>query len=543
MRPLPLITALCLLAAAPAFAAPPAPEVIESDEGIEAQSFLTLSHHGYFRLRSDLFSNLPMVVGTSGGGRATVQRYADGGPIMGANMRMRWQPQLAIGQRLRIGTTIDVMDNVVLGSSDAYAELDPSAPLVFLDDSQTDAADAIRIKELWGEWDIAGTLLLRFGRMSNQFGLGMVDNAGSCIDCDYGDYVDRVSALIKAFGFHANFYFDAPGDGYLVQLPGHSFGQPTDASTSDDVVRWGFDLGFVPMDKAARAQRRKDLGSGEVVVDAVLRNTFTTQNLDSSTPTGQPSCAGDDPENPSFDCLELRAKQADVWVGDLFVELKWRPSFDMLFRASLEVAGMAGDVAFVQNRPVEGFTDSAKEFLSIGGVLQLELEHRKLTWGLELGVASGDDVAFGPNGRSFNVEEDGDYSSSSELSGNKTVGAFMFDRDYHVDLLLYREAIGAVTNTFYVKPSLRALLFESGEDTIGAEISLLYGHALVPDSVPGREAPLGFETDVKVFYEATGIGRAELAAGALIPLAGLDINAGDSITPAFALQARINMSF
>ncbi len=541
-----VLLSVCCLVAMPAEAKTP----VETDEGVKAQPFMTLQHSGYFRFRADMFMNGHLGNGVSGLVAPVHQTETnaalgeDSDTLAGANMRFRWQPQLNIGQRLKIGLTLDVLDNVVLGSTADYGAARADVPLVFLSDSQVSAGDTIRVKEVWAQWNFLNAMLFRGGRMADHFGLGMVHNGGKCIDCDFGDYADRVSVLMKAFGFHAHFFLDSPGEGASFALDGQTFGQPLDGNNMDDVIRWGFDLGYTPVTREAKEARRKALGSGKVVFDAVLRNSFTSQNLTSSVPTEQAECSAEDAANPSYDCVELRKRDADLWVPDFWMRLQWRPNFDTFFRMELEVAGLIGDVGFVQNRPVEGFVDSSKEFLSMGAVLQLELTRKKLSYGLEFGIATGDDVAFGPFGQGFTGATDGEYSNDDRLVNNKDVTAFLFDRDYHVDLLMYREVIGTVTNSFYLKPTVRAHLLETGEDIIGGELSVIYGHALLAESVPGREAPLGLETDVTVFYEAVGVGRAELSGGLLLPLSGLNdgLN-GPAPSLAFALQARIAMTF
>lgn len=546
----------CLAASAPALAND---DKVETDEGIEAQSFVTFDHHGYFRFRGDLFLNghlgnaqlaanprlltsgfLPPIHQLD----VNAQHGEDSDVVMGANIRMRWQPEMKIGGSLTLKTTLDVLDNVVLGSTPDFHADRPDTPLVFLSDSQTDFTDAIRVKEVYAEWDILAFLLLKVGRMGDQFGLGMVSNNGACPDCDFGDYVDRVALRIAAFGFNSWWFFDAPGDGQSTLNSLQPFGQPTDMASVDDVIRWGFTLGYTPIGKEEQAARKKELGTGKAVFDVVFKNTFTTQTLDSTLPalpeTGP--CSGTDPLEPDFDCQTLRKRDYDTWVGDLWFRMLWHPNFETRFRAELEFAAVFGSAGAVQSSQEAG--DSAKDFVGFGGVLQLDLQHRKLTYGLEVGFATGDDVAFGVFGPGFTNPSDSVYAQDPALRTNNDVTSFTFDRDYHVDLIMYREVIGAVTNSLYVKPSIEALLFSSGEDVIGGRLSAIYGHALQPSSTPGKEAPLGIETDISIFYEATGVARAELEAGVLVPLdafrAGLG---GPKPEVAFSLQARITMSF
>lgn len=518
---------------------------VETDEGIEAQPFLTLSHHGYLRFRADLVLNGNLGNGTGGAFLAPLHLTAlnehhgeDENLIMGANMRFRWQPELRIGQRLFIATTVDVLDNVVLGSTPAYGS--PEVPLVFLSETQTGFTDAVRVKHLWADWDIMHTLRLRFGRMPDHFGLGMVRNAGLCTDCDYDGAADRVAVTLRAFGFHSMWFFDAPGDGQLSQMRDEAFGQAYDISSIDDVIRWGFDFGYTPMDRKERDEQTRALQRGDAVFDGVWRNSFTTQELSSAAQQGEVFTAAYPPDI-EFQDVRLRPRSADLWETDFWFRLRWRPEFGMELRVELELAAMYGSIEHTQSIPEPA---SSKDFFGLGGVLQVELQHHKLTYELELGFATGDEVAFGPYGPAFNSPDDSVFASDERLRSNTTVDRFLFHRDYHVDLLMYREVIGTVTNSFYVKPSVRAHILESDEQVFGAELSLIYGHAIVPESTPGGEAPLGFETDINLFYAIPGRARFDIEAGVLAPFSafrrGKD---GPDPSVSFTLQTRATLTF
>ncbi|MEZ4466019.1 MAG: hypothetical protein R3F43_16560 [bacterium] len=82
-----------------------------------------------------------------------------------------------------------------------------------------------------------------------------------------------------------------------------------------------------------------------------------------------------------------------------------------------------------------------------GYALEFEARNDQLEWGLQHGAASGDkSPGFGVLDK-FPIDPDAEQPDT-EVTG------FKFDRDYVVDLILFREIIGAVTNAFYVKPWL-----------------------------------------------------------------------------------------
>ena len=524
-----------------------------TDQKISPQSFLTFKHSGYFRLRGDLFVNGDLGNKTSGLQSpihllGTNTKYGhDNDTITTANIRFRWRPELWIGERLSVGIELDVLDNLVLGSNSDSAAGRFDNPIPFFSDSAPPPGsgdllqDSIHIKQVWGQWEVMHAFLLKVGRMADHFGLGMVYNNGECLDCDFGDISDRAAITVRLFGFESTWFIDMPGEGLNTANRFEHFGQPRDGTQEDDVTRWGFTVGMIPYDRALKEKRRRDLLARKPVVDWFVRNTFVTQHLHSDVPLDTLACPAAHPLDTPYDCQALRPRKADLWLPQAWLKLMWWPRHDMRFRMELEFAGLIGDVQYTQNIPSPS---SAKDFLAFGGVLQFELQWRKLTALLETGFATGDEIAFGPYGNGFHEPDDTAYGGNLEKRGNKSIGEFLFDRDYHVDLLLYRQAIGTVTNSWYIKPTLRYELLQADAHVLGGELSFLYGHALVPESTPGGEAPLGFETDLRFFYEMGKVARADLEMGMLVPLKGF-FNRLTRVEPetAFTLQLRLTARF
>jgi uncharacterized protein (TIGR04551 family) len=71
-----------------------------------------------------------------------------------------------------------------------------------------------------------------------------------------------------------------------------------------------------------------------------------------------------------------------------------------------------------------------------------------------------------------------------------------FDPDYRVDLILWREIIGQVTNAIYVKPSLAYDVVES----FGFRIDAIHSMAHIPVATPGNGTHYGTELDLGLFY-------------------------------------------
>ena len=104
------------------------------------------------------------------------------------------------------------------------------------------------------------------------------------------------------------------------------------------------------------------------------------------------------------------------------------------------------------------------------------------------------------------------------LPDDTRVDNFRFHPDYHVDLILWRELVGTITDALYVRPAVR--LRPGGG--FSAELALVYSRCLEATSAPGGEAPLGVETDLVLRYRSPDGFVASLEYGVLLPLAGLD---------------------
>jgi uncharacterized protein (TIGR04551 family) len=517
-----------------------------SDTIPSAERFVTFDYTGYFRWRSDLFYRGDL--GASVGGiRAPLDSTAknagktDASDVLaGTNIRFRFEPTVSVGQAFRIHAQFDVLDNVVLGSSADYHPDRADVHLAALAEGQGAVSDGIAVKQAWLEWEVFHGITFAAGRMSEQFGLGMVTSGGEGLDSDFQDSTDRVSLQIRAFGLHSLWFFDSPFEGATSKNRLDGFGQASDLGSVDDTIRWGFTIGMRPQDAVELEQQAKDLAAGKPSFQWVIKNSFTSQDFQSVTQTDPVDCPADS-LGFAYDCVELFPRAASLWTPDVWLRLDWRPAFDTSVRVELELAGLVGSFEYVQNIPDP---ESKKDMLAFGGVLQAAVTHRALTYGLEFGAASGDDIAFGPYGESFVPTDDSVYAQSDRLRSNGTITRFLFNRDYRVDLLLYREVLGAVTDSFYVKPSVKLMIIDTDTMRLGGTLSMLYAQAFLAEPTPGRDNPLGLETDLNFFYEEPARFRADLDAGFLVPFAGLDnAGLGRSGKTAFTIQARLGILF
>jgi len=174
--------------------------------------------------------------------------------------------------------------------------------------------------------------------------------------------------------------------------------------------------------------------------------------------------------------------------------------------------------------------------------------------GGELGFASGDPAPgfgnrpgqLGPAGLGgvatlpgYGAAEGPQYG----LGGDRVVRNFRFNPGHRVDLILWREILGQVTDAWYVKPTVRWDILSG----LALEGQLVYSQAIYGSSTPSATSatsggtPLGLEADLKLDYATDDGFAAWLQYGLLFPLAGFE-GAG-ALTRAHALRAGVALRF
>jgi hypothetical protein len=205
-----------------------------------------LELHGYFRVRPELYHKFhmrndnavydrPMVIKDEhwqsdpgndcrdgGSGRKRCQNAT----LAGANMRFRLEPTLNISEEVWIKSQIDFLDTVMLGSTPRYWQnwnpyLSPGGPEAEMteisrvqgwDMGPPAAEDMIVVRRVWGEV-LTPFGQLRFGRMGDDWGLGMLHNAGNGLNDDWGNSVDRIMFAFKINDWIIAPAFDFPNSG------------------------------------------------------------------------------------------------------------------------------------------------------------------------------------------------------------------------------------------------------------------------------------------------------------------------------------------
>jgi uncharacterized protein (TIGR04551 family) len=463
--------------------------------------------------------------------------------ITSADMRFRLEPTINVSDQVRVKAQIDVFDNLVLGSTPEgwfINGLNPSreVPLAAFSKTQVPQTagvyafqNSIVAKRAWAE---VRTPIgeLRFGRMPSHWGTGMFVNNGECLDCDFGVNVDRIMFATKAFNHFLVLGYDWVATGPTTAL--FNPNQTTGVQYSADP------LVYVQQVEAAIGRQdrpeelREKVSKGKVVVNygAYLVGRWQGWDLSTNPGANMPGGVASTGESPQTLAKSLVPRNAWAFIPDLWFRLAYK-------KLNLEAEGVMifGQIKNLDDQSV-AFANGGLDILQGGWVARGDYRflHDQLHIGLEVGGASGD-AAEDPNAV-INVRKAMPIHS-------KRVTNFMFDPDYHVDLILWRRLVGTVTNATYFKPRAQYDIL----DNLSAGVDVIYSIANVPVGWPGNDANLGLEIDGAVWYHNDEEGfSAGVAYGVLFPFAGLRIRGdiyGVNFDPQTAqtVQARIAVKF
>jgi uncharacterized protein (TIGR04551 family) len=453
----------------------------------------------------------------------------------GANLRFRLDPEFHISDNLRVISQIDLLDNLVLGSTPggyavnngSVAERSGYAPLGIFDDGaaapsagRNSLRDSIIVKRVWAEWSTP-VGQLRFGRMPNHWGLGMVNNAGDGHDDDYQSTIDRAQIIsgVKSLDLYASAAIDFPNEGATSDALSIERGQPYDVAQLDDVNQYTFSV----IRKKSPELIRAALNRGDVVINGGLQLMYRHQQLATDAPG---SCGPNDSTSGAAlgcslgnDVLPFVHRGAHMWLPDLWLQLLYRG-----FRFETEVATVQGSIDNVANRPNTP-TDGSYKLRSWGFASEIEqlLAENKLHLGFKTGWASGDaDVDSLSPGSGFQGQH-----------GDHTVSTFRFHPSYALDLILYRNILTRVQGTYFFRPSVKYdFLRDTNGQKIGGGIAATWSRASEFMQTPGHARDLGVEVNGQLYFQSKDgslnddAGRmggffAKLEYAVLFPMAGL----------------------
>lgn len=515
-----------------------------------------------------------------------------------ANMRLRLEPTLHITDTVRVHAQIDVLDNVVLGSTpDSYAYDNPYAPIGLYSRTQLPPSaginsfqDSILAKRAWGHIRFGWGLDLRFGRMPWHWGMGVVANHGNgvprgdsadiirALDQDYGDSVDSIR-LGFDFGKDRRrthtvaVSWDWASSGPTAsQLLGPEWtsggivGQDFSAEKFDNVYQWSASL--ERRDDPDMLRRKVSLGTPVVNYGIIgwLRHqdidkeigapglgdglgTNSTYYDDAASPVpgdgGSNNLGNGDLDDVGRTGLNNYAsmlvhRRALMFTPDLWLRVNWRT-----LRIEFEAAGSVGRF---QIRDIDEELDDTEDYRAIvssdlrnqivanfGYALEFKYGffRDRFHIGFDQGFATGDDsppVGYNPQ--------------SPLLTGNNgTVGNFRFNPAYNVDLLMFREILGTVSNAAYFKPWAAFYFF----DHFSARVDVEYAVAMRKQGTLGNRFSYGVELDGAMrYHDAREPIFVQLQYGVMFPLPAFNrlSSAGREDARAMqSLQAQVGIKF
>lgn len=254
----------------------------------QVQAF-DFSSHGYYRNRVEFTENLdtqkPWETPTYNNNRF--------GMINWNEMRLRIEPTLKLNDFLSIMTQMDILDNVVFGSSDTK-QLQIQSPVVGTVTLPAGAGSismvggaagengSVNVRRVWAEV-LTPVGQLRVGRQPSNWGLGIFQNDGNGQQADFGDTADRILFLTqKQFsnggavnvGALWDIAYEAQFDPRIQGLGGVIRDNGQDASQYAFIADYEHPIGNVGLFAGVR---KRDGGSAP---------TMTAYAFDAASPTG-----------------------------------------------------------------------------------------------------------------------------------------------------------------------------------------------------------------------------------------------------------------
>ncbi len=451
-----------------------------------------------------------------------------------ANLRLRLNPEIHISDNLRVMAQVDLLNNLVLGSTpDAYT-IKPAgsgtsgysattngngyAPIGDFSNTQgpptagiNNLRDSLEVQRAWAEY-VTPLGELRFGRMPHHWGLGMLYNAGDCIDCDYQTNIDRIMFVtgVKSadlfFGGSWDFISSGPTNASAGDIYG---GQAINTANLANVDQWS---AFIARRTNPDLQRLK-LARSEVVVNGGIYASYRKQLLDVAYPNTPTTVDSTNVNNG----LERRA--AEQLAPDVWLQLLWQK-----LRFEAEFASIWGSV---QNSPARQDLNDPLKIRQWGFATQTEFRavEDKLRLQFGAGWASGDSnvEGLGPGANGF----------QPRLSEGP-ISTFRFHPAYMIDYIFFRKILSRIEGAYYFRPSVDYDFVRSPNgQKLGGNAAIIWSRASEFVQTPGNKRDLGVELDLQVYYQAKdgslndnpnkmGGFYSALQYGVFFPLGGLD---------------------
>jgi uncharacterized protein (TIGR04551 family) len=473
------------------------------------------------------------------------QERCDTNTQAGANMRFRINPELHISDNVRIRSQLDLLDNIVLGSTpEGYANepatgggysvisrggYTPTGAFVSTqwapEAGVNSTKDSILVKRVWGEYS-SPIGQLRFGRMPSHWGMGMFVNSGDGYDSDYQSTADRLMFMtgIKSWDLYFAAAWDFANEGATSADFRQLEGQPYDLSQQDDVDQWV----FVVVRNMNEQLARKALRDGDPVFNGGAYVVYRTQSL--ANDQGGVNVPNTASLGQDSDAVRQGYTRRGAWavIPDAWFQFRYDT-----FRLDLEGVMVWGEMENTNRDQSSNFIngrvpgDDGWHIRQFG--LAFNAEYRaieeRLRLAFDFGIASGDsDVDnLAPPAEGFQVNETLD----------RTFSTFRFHPDYRIDLILWRNILQRVQGAYFFKPAVSYdFLRDPDGQKLGGGASVIWSRASEFVQSPGHAHDLGVELNLKLYFQAKdgvlnddtdkmGGFYTQLEYGVLVPLDGL----------------------
>lgn len=455
-----------------------------------------------------------------------------------ANMRLRLEPTIHLSDDVRVRMQLDVFDNLVMGSTpNGYGtdylgvrdplEVDSYVPLLAFSQTQVAPAaginsfsDSIIARRAWAEVRNRGLGELRFGRMGNHWGLGLLANDGRGIDADYQSDVDRIMLLTRLFGIYFFGAWDFASEG-MIYYPatGDRMGLSYDRARNDDVDQMTFGIArrLTPEETTLTLERH------EVVLNGGIYFVYRTQNLTTELRPGTTGYGIDYGATSSPGTFVRRGFEA--FVPDLWGQLLWdeHGSSTPDLRLEFEAVAQFGTIGNTDSESFDG--TSRRDMVMFGFAFEGEyhLLNDQLGIYFNAGFATGDRDAEGLTLNTAYRQRD-----TSGGATDRTISTMAFHPAYRVDLIFWRNIMRQISGAYYFRPGISYdFIRTSFGQLLGARADVVWSRASEALQTWGNQADLGVEIDAQVYYRSEdgpdlldGF-YASLAYGIFFPLGGV----------------------
>lgn len=515
MRRLLVIGLLCL-ALTPGTGRAEEPDLADRGDLFPSQQLFLLDMEGDFRFRAEVSQALDMglvPVPNKYGIYPQVSEKKTGVREIreSTDFRLRLRPVLHIGEIGDVLMVADLLDvQAGQGGSSALADALHSQWAMPVPASVDSSLESAAVRMLWGRLHLFHLLTVDVGRAPAAWGMGLVENDASNWDASGGDAVDTVTLAARlGMGFEVSASLDWPLEGRSVAGAFAPWQESYDAGDLDDIWQWRLKVTHLTGDKAK--------GNW---IQWGLYNRIRFQDYSSLGSESPYEECGQYPWAPQFSCNELFWRDALVWTPDAWMAGSLAVGEGRSLELEAELAGRYGTLGASRFLTAES---SDRTVAGIGGALRAGFVMPRLAIRLEGGGASGDrdSLAFGILDKPVIGEPDAAPGEDAAVLHNDTVTSFALHPNHLVDLILYRRVIGAVTNSWYVKPSITGALWERGDSYLKLTGSALYAMAFAAESTPGEASPLGVEADLALEARITRHALVHLDGGVLFPFEGL----------------------